>query len=217
MKRIFVRARKGWSMTWNSIRRYFIAILTVFVLLGVDYALAQTGTTSLRGTITDKSGAAIVGASVKITNSQTGFGRSATTGGSGEYEFLALAPGDYTLTVEKASFQRYEQTNLQLLVNLPATANVTLQVGSATQTVEVSAQLETLNTTDASIGNAFNENQVKQLPMEGRNVPDLLSLQPGVAYTGNRTDVPEWDTRNGAVNGARSDQSNVTVDGVEAN
>jgi len=55
------------------------------------------------------------------------------------------------------------------------------------------------------------------MPLEGRNVPDLLSLQPGVAYAGNRTDVPTWDTRNGAVNGARSDQSNVTVDGVESN
>ena len=75
-----------------------------------------------------------------------------------------------------------------------------------------------MNTTDASLGNAFNsENQVKQLPLEGRNVPDLLSLQPGVAYTGNRSDVPTWDTRNGAVNGARSDQSNVTLDGIGVN
>src|SRR5208283_2834126 len=60
-------------------------------------------------------------------------------------------------------------------------------------------------------------NQVKELPMEGRNVPDLLSLQPGVAYLGNRSDVPVSDSRNGAVNGARSDQSNVTLDGVEVN
>ncbi len=58
---------------------------------------------------------------------------------------------------------------------------------------------------------------MKQLPLEGRNVPDLLSLQPGVAYTGNRADIPAFDTRNGAVNGARSDQSNVTVDGVSVN
>ena len=58
---------------------------------------------------------------------------------------------------------------------------------------------------------------MKQLRLEGRNVPDLLSLQPGVAYTGNRSDVPDFDTRSGAVNGARSDQSNVTVDGIGAN
>src|SRR6202035_6200656 len=109
------------------------------------------------------------------------------------------------------------QAGLQLLVDSPATANVTLELGSANETVEVLGQNETLNTPDASLGNAFNENQVKQLPLEGRNVPDLLSLQPGVAFTGNRSDVPTWDTRNGAVNGARSDQSNVSVDGIASN
>jgi hypothetical protein len=203
-------------MKFSSIKRNLLAMLAA-VLLVVANAWAQTGTTSLRGTVTDKSDAAIVGANVKISNSQTGFERSTTTGDTGAYEFLALPPGVYTLTVEKESFRKYVQANLELLVNLPATQNVTLQVGSMSQTVEVSAATVVLNTTDASLGNAFNENQVKQLPLEGRNVPDLLSLQPGVAYTGNRADVPDWDTRNGAVNGARSDQSNVTVDGVESN
>jgi len=95
--------------------------------------------------------------------------------------------------------------------------NLTLEIGTSTQVVEVSATTQTLNTTDASIGNAFSEAQVKELPLEGRNVPELLSLQPGVAYPNNRDDVPSWDTRKGAVNGARSDQSNVTVDGVQVN
>ena len=93
-----------------------------------------------------------------------------------------------------------------------------MEVGTATQTVEVSAQGVSLNTTDASLGIAFNENQVKQLPLEGRNVPDLLTLQPGVVYTGNRSDIDtNVDTRSGSVNGARSDQSNITVDGVPVN
>jgi len=165
----------------------------------------------------DKTGAAIVGAIVKITNSQTGLERSSATGNTGEYEFVALPPGAYTLTVEMGGFRKNVQTNLQLLVNSPATQNVTLEVGGKTETVEVSAQGVALNTTDASLGVAFGENQVKELPMEGRNVPDLLSLQPGVAYLGNRSDVPVSDSRNGAVNGARSDQSNVTLDGVEVN
>jgi hypothetical protein len=191
--------------------------LGFFLLFCLTPGFAQTGTTSLRGTVNDETGAVIVGANVKISNSQTGFERSTTSGSAGEYEFLALPPGLYALTVEKQSFQRYVHTNLDLLVNLPATQNVTLHVGSVSQTVEVSAVAVALNTTDASVGNAFSENEVKQLPLEGRNVPDLLSLQPGVAYAGNRTDVPTWDTRNGAVNGARSDQSNVTVDGVESN
>jgi hypothetical protein len=192
-------------------------VLVVLSLFSGNAVMGQTGTTSLRGTVTDKSGAAIVGANVKITNGQTGFERSTATGDNGEYEFLVLPPGNYTLTAEKNSFRRYEQTNLQLLVSLPATQNVSLQVGAASETVEVYAAAAALNTTDASLGIAFNENQVKELPLEGRNVPDLLSLQPGVAYTGNRPDLPASDTRSGAVNGSRSDQSNVTLDGQGVN
>jgi hypothetical protein len=105
-----------------------------------------------------------------------------------------------------------------LLVNNPATLNVTLEIGTTVQTVEVSAQSQTLNTTDASLGIAFNENQVKELPLEGRNVPDLLTLQAGVVYIGNNPSIDtNVDTRSGAVNGARSDQSNVTLDGISVN
>ena len=122
------------------------------------------------------------------------------------------------LGVEAAGFRKHDQKNIQLLVNIPTTLNVTLQVGSTTETVEVSAQSETLNTTDASIGVAFGENQVKQLPLESRNVGDLLSLQAGVVYTGNNPSIDQdTDTRSGAVNGARSDQSNVTLDGIPVN
>jgi carboxypeptidase family protein len=208
-------------MDWSLIvRRNLVAttlILFLFLFLAAPLTFAQTGTTSLHGSASDKTGAVLVGAKVSLSNAQQGLHREASTNTSGEYEFLALPPGTYTLVVEMTGFRKYEQRNLQLLVNLPTTVNLVLEVGTTAQTVEVSAQLETLNSTDASIGNAFSENQVKELPLEGRNVPDLLSLQPGVAYTNNRPDVPTWDTRNGAVNGARSDQSNVTLDGVAVN
>jgi hypothetical protein len=128
-----------------------------------------------------------------------------------------LQPGIYNLTIELKGFRKFEQKGLQLLVNNPATLNVALQVGASTETVEVSAQAQPLNTTDASIGVAFGENQVKQLPLDGRNVPELLTLQPGVAYTGNRSDTSASDTRSGAVNGARSDQGNISLDGIRVN
>ena len=204
-------------MTWSiSKRNILISCLAFF--LAVTCAWAQTGTTSLRGVVSDKTGATVANAKVTLTNSGQGLKREFSTNGAGEYEFLALPPGNYSLTVEMAGFRRYEQKSLQLLVNVPTTANVVLEVGTTTETVEVSAQAVTLNTTDASLGNAFNENQVKQLPLEGRNVPDLLSLQAGVVYTGNRSDIDvDQDTRSGSVNGARSDQSNVTVDGIPVN
>ena len=136
---------------------------------------------------------------------------------AGEFEFLALPPGTYVLTVERAGFKKYEQTNLQLLVNVPTSVNVVLQVGAPTTQIEVSGQAPVINTDDATMGIAFGENQVKELPLEGRNVPDLLTLQPGVAYTGNRPDTSTDDTRSGAVNGARSDQGNISLDGIRVN
>jgi len=192
-------------------------VLACCALLLSSLAWGQANT-SLRGTITDPSGSTIAGASVVLSNNESKVERAATTGEQGEYQFLFLPPGTYTLIVTASGFQRYELTGVQLLVNTPATINTQLKVGVATETVNVTSEQPALNLVDASIGNSFGENQVKQVPLEGRNVPDLLSLQAGVAYTGNRTDIDkDQDTRNGAVNGARSDQSNITLDGVDVN
>jgi len=199
----------------------FVSILCGLMACGIA-AFAQSGTTSVRGTVTDNSGGVVGNAKVTLTSSALAVTREAMTSGTGAYDFLALQPGTYTLKVELNGFKTYERKNLALLVNTPTTLDVTLEVGTAAQIIEITAQTQTLNTVDATIGNAFNESQVKQLPLEGRNVPDLLSLQAGVMYTGNRNDVNRdagfgSDTRSGAVNGARSDQSNVTLDGVSVN
>jgi hypothetical protein len=201
------------SLTLRNILVLICAL--VFAAIG---AWAQTGTTSLHGVVMDKTGAAIVGAKITLANPAQGLTRETTTSSVGDYEFLSLPPGTYSLTIEKAGFRKFDQKNLQLLVNSPGTANVTLEVGSTSETIEVTAQAATLNTTDASLGQAFDENQIKSLPLEAGNVPELLSLQAGVAYMGNRPDINrDTDTRSGAVNGARSDQSNITLDGVDVN
>src|SRR5580698_321969 len=199
----------------------FSFIFSIYAALFAVCVFGQQGTTSLRGTILDKSGASIAGATVTLTNAERAVQRSMTSSDTGAYEFVSLPPGTYALRVEAPGFRAYDQRNLQLLVNNPTTLNVTMLLGSSTETVEVSAQSETINTTDASLGVAFGENQVKQLPLESRNVGDLLSLQAGVVYTGNNPSITQGekdtDTRSGAVNGARSDQSNVTLDGIPVN
>ncbi|HMI51934.1 MAG TPA: TonB-dependent receptor [Candidatus Saccharimonadales bacterium] len=201
---------------FHFVRGIFVFMAALFLTIGGAYG--QSGTTSLHGVVTDKSGAAVVGAKVTLSSPGSGSSREDATGAGGEYDFLSLSPGTYTLTVEMTGFSKHEQTNLQLLVNTPTTANVKLEIGTALQTVEISAQTVTLNTTDASLGAAFSEKQVRELPLEAGNVPELLSLQAGVAYTGNRPDMNrDTDTRSGAVNGARSDQSNITLDGVDVN
>jgi hypothetical protein len=193
--------------------------LIVFLVTVPVLVLAQSGTTSLRGTVTDASGAAISGAKITLSSAARGFDRAATTGASGGYEFLQLQPGTYQLTTEMSGFRKSEQKDVQLLVDTPATVNVKLEVGAATEVVEVTGEAATINTADASIGNAFSEVQVRELPMEGRNVPDLLTLQAGVTYLGNRESLNEQmnDSRNGAVNGAHSDQTNITLDGTDVN
>jgi hypothetical protein len=205
-------ARKEQFMKSSNYGKAFFAILMVCLFVTIS-ACPRVGTTSVRGVVTDKTGAAVVGAKVTLSSAAQAFRREMQTNQAGEYEFLALPPSGYALKVEKVGFRKFDQKALQLLVNLPTTVNVTLEIGTTSETIEVSASAVTLNTTDASLGIAFNENQVKELPMEGRNVPDLLSLQAGVLYTGNRLDInTDIDTRNGAVNGARSDQSNITLD-----
>jgi hypothetical protein len=172
------------------------SLLAAVLVVVSTLSWTQTSTTALRGTVTDASGASVVAANVTLSDLARGTQRTATTGSAGEYEFLQLQPGTYELTVGKAGFRSYAQKNLQLLVSTPATANVVLTVGAVSESVEVTAEGALVNTTDATLGNAFSERQVKELPMEGRNVPDLLTLQAGVTYTGNRTDVDrDVDTR----------------------
>jgi len=197
--------------------RFCVSLLAFFFLFSC-MAFPQGSSSSLQGTVTDPSGSAIPEASVVLTNPQATIERTVSTGPQGDFRILAVPPGTYTLTVTARGFAHYVQTGLQLLVNTPATVNVQLKVGAVTENISVTSEAPPLNMVDASIGNSFNEDQIRQIPIEGRNVPDLLSLQAGVAYTGNRPDIDkDQDSRSGSVNGARSDQSNITLDGVDVN
>ena len=190
----------------------WLLLILAFPLL----AWSQTGMTSLRGTVTDPSGALLAGAEVTIEEPATGFHAVHRTDPSGAYEFPQIPPGNYTITVIKAGFGKQAKT-AELLVSQPATINFALSVRAINETVEVSDIAQTINTSDATIGNAVSNSTIQALPIEGRNVPDLLSLQPGVVYLNSRATNPDQDSRSGAVSGARSDQSNVTLDGVDDN
>jgi hypothetical protein len=190
--------------------------LALFVfLISLTPLLAQTSFTSVRGTVTDASGALIPNAQVTLRNIATNAEVSGTSDSTGLYQFPQLTPGTYTMTVTAPGFANSSK-QAQLLVNQPATINFQLGVNQTSQTVNVSAEAQTLNHIDATIGNAFNSQTIEALPSEGRNVPDLLSLQPGVLYLGRNVDQ-QSDSRSGTVNGARSDQTNVTLDGLDDN
>lgn len=189
-------------------------IIVVFALSGFAWGQA---TTSLHGTVTDPSGAAIAGAKVTITEPATGTSRSTITNSTGAYSFPAVIPGTYNLTVTAEGFQTLKQGGLELRVSLPATSDIKMKVGSVSQTVEVSGQAALLNTTDATIGNTMGTRSIENLPMRAESMPLLLSFQPGVVYNGQNALESNYDTRAGSVNGERSDQNNITLDGVSNN
>jgi hypothetical protein len=204
-------------------RRRSISGALVLLLALAATAFAQNATTSLRGVVKDPAGAVLPGATITLTNNANGQMIRATSNPTGEYTFPALSPASYTIKATAPGFA--DQIRVaELLVNQPATVNLTMTLQAATQVVNVSAEAQTLNTTDASLGSSMGNNLIQALPSETRNVPDLLSLQPGVLYLpsqpggpGASESNPMGDSRSGAVNGVRSDQGNVTVDGVDDN
>src|SRR5258708_6636406 len=188
---------------------------TLFLLVISTFVHSQVATSSLRGTVSDPSGAVVAGVNVVLERKDVGFHTHRETDANGTYQFQQIAPGTYTLVFISAGFAE-QQVNVQLLVDQPVTLNLALQIKSSTTTVDVDSAVPVLNTTDASIGNAVENAAVQALPMEGRNVPDLLSLQPGVLYLGHNVNQDQ-DSRSGSVAGARSDQGNVTLDGLDNN
>ncbi len=199
----------------HALRAVSLAMLVV-VLQGVSRA--QSASTSLRGTVYDPKGAVVGDATVTLSDPATGLIRSTKSTSQGNYQFLELPPATYNLAVGAPGFATMEQAGIQLLVNTPATVNVKLQVAGGTVTVEVAATVPMINTVDATLGHAFDTQQIADLPFEGRDPTGILSLQAGVVFTGNSSSIdPSKDSRSGAVNGARSDQSNITLDGVDNN
>jgi hypothetical protein len=194
-----------------------VVLATIIALLCSVTVRAQDNT-SISGVVTDPQGKVVPDATVTITNKSTGVSRNMNTGDDGSYTFNQIPPGDYSLRIEATGFKASVRDNVQLLVATPARVDQQLEVGAVSETVTVTGGEIQLNTTDATIGNTFNQTQIRQLPLEGRNVAGLLSLQPGVTFIGAvDAEGGTTDYRNGSVNGGKSDQANITLDGVDVN
>jgi hypothetical protein len=184
--------------------------LTLGVLLiittAASSAFGQTGTSTVNGTVADPQGNVVPGASVTLTNVSRNFTRTQRTGDTGRFTFTSVPPGRYQVSAEAKGFKKAIITDVNALVDKPTDLSVSLEVGAVSESVTVSSSSGEvlLNTQDATIGNNFVSQQITQLPLEARNPISLLTLQPGVTRAGN-------------VTGARSDQSNITLDGVDIN
>jgi hypothetical protein len=200
-----------------SIGRRLVALsVWIMVFAPGSPAWSQSSSTSLRGTIVDPKGAVVSSAEVTLANPATGFSRTVKTDDRGVYQFLEIPPSTYNLTIEAPGFAALRIEGARLMVNTPVTINETLKVQGGTTIVEVLDAPPLVNTQDATQGHAFDTRQIDNLPSEGRNPVAILNLQPNVVFVGDQ--VNQFvDSRGGTVAGARSDQSNVTIDGIDNN
>lgn len=183
--------------------------ISAFLTIGL---VAQTSTSQISGTVRDGTGAVVPGATVTAINEETGVTFKQTTTNAGLYAFPALPVSNYTITVDMKGFRAFRSTNNILTVNTPLTVDIALEVGAATEVVNVQSSAEVLQMNNATIGDVVSHQAVVDLPLNGRNPLTLLVLQPGVvqrSYGGAGSGIH--------VNGSRDRAFNVTIDGIEAN
>jgi hypothetical protein len=154
--------------------------LLAVLVFGLALLLASV-TASISGTVTDATGAVVVGATVTATNVETSVATTQSTNGQGFYSFQALALGTYTLDVQQTGFKAYRQTGLVVDVNSALVVDVALQVGAASEKVEVSSAALHVDTESTQMGEVITGKEMTDVPLASRSYTDLLTLQPGVA------------------------------------
>jgi hypothetical protein len=177
-----------------------ISSLSLLILtLAVFNTRAQLPSGTIQGTVKDTSGAVVPGASVTARNTDTDQTRSLTSESDGTFRFNALAVGNYEVQVSAKGFQAALYSGLVLTVAQQVVVNVTLQVGTTSQTVTVTTETPLVNTTSGSLGGLVNEQNVADLPLNGRNYIDLALLQPGINEDKTRSaGEAAWFSSNGA-------------------
>jgi hypothetical protein len=196
----------------------------VLVLFTVPSVWAQN-VGSLQGTVVDPSGETVAEAKITLVDLVNGAQRTAMTDDAGTFGFVQLNPGSYRLEISKQGFRTHVEERVSVLVATPTHLDIHLELGAVTEMITVQVtEAPALNTQDATVGNSLGEREVGSLPFSARNVVNLLTLQPGVVFTGmSDTDklsmgsIATLDQREGAVDGVRGNQTNVTVDGIDAN
>ena len=181
----------------------------VLGLLASQSAFADVYAT-IRGTVTDPSGAVIAGAQVTATNTLTGISKTVTSQANGSYEFLQLPTGPYTVTVTKSGFKTFKSSAFTLTVNQIYNLAAKMEVGQATETVEVTANPIQVERTSIQQSTLISSQQIVDLPLNGRNFTQLEQLAPGVMSSSDRFGTF-------SVNGSQTQQSNYLINGTDTN
>ncbi len=198
-------------------RKLSLRLLLAAGLFWVTAAAGQEARGTILGRVTDSSGAVIPGASVKITNQSTGVTTSLVTNDQGNYQAPYLIPGKYRVLAEMAGFKRFLREGVELRVSDRLELDIALNVGEVTETVTVVGDSPLLETATASLGQVVDSRRVAELPLPHGNPYHLIQLAPGVGFARSLTlDRPFEPTHivGYAMDGVRSNRSEVTLDGV---
>ncbi len=188
------------------------AFVVVVVLLGtVIVMVAQANQGRVLGTVTDASGAVVVGAKVAVTNTATNVSRNLVSNRAGDYAAPDLEPGTYKVSVEAPGFKKAESKPFVLEVSRDARVDLRLQPGAVSETVEVSADATLVDTTDSTLNGVLSNKAINELPLQGRDFQNLLPLHPGVQRT------PGGGFHSVTSNGNRPDDNNFYIDGADDN
>jgi len=213
------------SFVRGMLKRFLAPLWLVLFLLGFTASLcwAQVDSSRIVGTVVDSSGAVVIGATVKVVNTETNITVGATTNEFGEYTATPLKPGVYSISAEKSGFKTAVQSAIKLDINQVARVDFSLQPGEVTERVEVTAAEPLVESQTSSIGQVIEETRVHDLPLNGRDFLQLAYLSPGVnqGQTGlvQQGGIPENERGNGAiqVNGLMATNNNFLLNGFDNN
>lgn len=215
---------------WDAMRDTLPARVEVSLLFGACLVLLLVSASSLRaqisygsivGTVTDSTNASVPDATVTVTNIATGERRTQQTGANGNYDFDNLLPGNYRVDIEKAGFKRLTRNNIELQVQATVRVDGVMQVGEIGETVQVSGTAEMLQTDSSSLGAVVGQRQVLEMPLNGRNPLNLVTLVPGVVAQGSSMTSPTgqniFSFGNYQISGAIAGTNAFFYDGIPIN
>ena len=193
--------------------RLFSRSLAAFALtaLLISNAFPDNVYGKIRGTVTDQNGGVVAGATVHVTEQQTGVSQTVSTKGDGSYEFLQLPIGVYTITVTSPSFKQYNAADIHLNLNQVYVQNVSLAVGAVTEVVNVESAPVQVDSTNIQLSTTISNKTIEDLPLLGRNWVNLQQLQPGVVANTDRFATTF------ATNGSQAQQNSYLLNGLDSN
>jgi carboxypeptidase family protein len=194
------------GMNWNSV---LLALGLLLALASAVFAQTDVTTSRISGTVKGSDGAPLPGVTIEATNQETGLKLPTVTDKDGFYRVLNLPTGTYTVTAALEGFETASHKDIRLLLGSTPTVNFTLAVGKVTENITVTAAIPLIEVTNTTAGTTIQTEQIKELPINGRNFKDLVLLTPETRLDSERGNL--------SISGQRGINTNVTVDGVDYN